>query len=113
MAAFSEPTGKYGRCGSIISVALAGIAIEPLPNGQIPAMARNRVDLPEPDGPLTKVRSLPMMLKPSAETSGVPFGKVTRSCAMSMLWLPADDTIPIESVLVAWAAALAIAVSNP
>ncbi len=29
----------------------------PDPNGQIPAMARNSVDLPEPDGPLTSTRS--------------------------------------------------------
>ena len=33
VAACNEPIGKYGRCGSIISVAFAGIAIEPVPNG--------------------------------------------------------------------------------
>ena len=37
----------------------------PLPNGQMPAMARNRVDLPAPDGPVTRVRSSPRRLKPS------------------------------------------------
>ncbi len=35
------------RCGSIIRVALAGTSIAPSPNGQMPAMARNRVDLPD------------------------------------------------------------------
>ena len=29
----------------------------PLPNGQIPANARNNVDLPEPDGPVTSTLS--------------------------------------------------------
>ncbi len=34
-----------------------GIAIAPVPNGQTPAMARKSVDLPAPDGPVTRMRS--------------------------------------------------------
>ena len=40
-----------------VSDAPFGIAMVPFPNGQIPAMARKRVDFPEPDGPVTSVRS--------------------------------------------------------
>src|SRR4030081_3904252 len=101
MAAFSEPSGKYGRCGSIISLASAGIAIEPLPNDQTPGRARNKVDLPAPDGPVTRVRSLLRMLKPSAETNGLPLGNLTRSCSRSILSLPGDGTTSIESALLA------------
>ncbi len=57
IAPCSDPTGKYGRCGSIINVAPAGTVIDPAPNGQMPAMARNSVDLPEPEGPVISVRS--------------------------------------------------------
>src|ERR1700682_6588618 len=113
MAAFSEPTGKYGRCGSIISLAFAATTIEPLPNGQTPAMARNKVDLPAPDGPVTRVRSLLRMLKPSAETNGLPLGNLTRSCSRSILSLPGDVTTWIESALLVSVAALPIAISNP
>ena len=31
--------------------------MRPLPKGQMPAMARNSVDLPDPDGPVTSTRS--------------------------------------------------------
>ena len=51
------PTGKYGRCGSIISRASFGTTMRPEPNGQMPAIARNSVDLPEPDGPVTSTGS--------------------------------------------------------
>ena len=57
LVAFSVPTGKYGRCGNVISVALAGIVIAPSPYGQMPAIARNSVDLPAPDGPVTRTCS--------------------------------------------------------
>ena len=52
----------------------------PVPNGQTPAMARNSVDLPEPDGPVTKTRSAGWIVKASAATRGVPFGSFTSSC---------------------------------
>ena len=48
--------------------------IEPAPNGQMPAMARNSVDLPDPEGPVISVRSPLRRLNFSALTSGVPFG---------------------------------------
>src|SRR3982074_1692875 len=70
--------------------------MEPFPNGQIPAMARNKVDLPAPDGPVTRVRSLPLMLKLSAQTNGVPLGNRTRSRSRAILSLPGDDTTSIE-----------------
>src|SRR5260221_2427599 len=92
---------------------MKGTAIEPLPYGQIPAMARNKVDLPAPDGPVTKVRSWLLILKRSAASSGVPLGNLTRSCLRSILSLPVDATISIEPGPVGWAAALLIAISNP
>ena len=87
----ADPIGKYGRCGSIISDAPAGTAILPVPNGQMPAMARNKVDLPEPDGPVSSVRSPPRRLSPSAETSGVPLGSRTMSWRRSIALPPSDD----------------------
>ena len=89
------------------------MSIEPLPNGQMPAMARNRVDLPEPDGPVSSVRSPLRRLKASAESSGVPFGKRSVSWRRSIAWLPLDATTPIESLDFSSLAALAIADSNP
>src|SRR5207302_5841837 len=113
IAACSDPIGKYGRCGNIINDALAGTAIEPLPNGQIPAMARNSVDLPEPDGPVTSVRSPARRPRPSAATSGLPLGRFTMSLRRSIALPPSDETIPIESGLLANVVALAIDISNP
>ena len=58
--------------------------MRPEPNGQIPAIARNSVDLPEPDGPVTSMRSPLRKLNPSAFTSGLPFGNCTDSPLRSM-----------------------------
>src|SRR3954469_12146229 len=100
--------GKYGRCGSIIRDASAGTLIVPSPNGQMPATARNSVDLPDPDGPVRSVRSPARRLKPSAETSGLPLGRLTRSCRR-LISLVAVFVMPIEPGSVGRAAALAIA----
>src|SRR5258708_12843603 len=97
----------------MIRLAMEGPAIEPLPYGQIPAMARNKVDLPAPDGPVTKVRSWLLILKRSAASSGVPLGNLTRTCLRSILSLPVDATISIEPGPVPSAAALLIAISHP
>src|ERR1700719_1221355 len=113
MAACSDPIGRYGRCGSIISDAFAGIVIEPVPNGQMPAMARNSVDLPAPDGPVTRVRSPARRLNLVAETSGVAFGNRTRSCFRSISLPVPVDVILIESALLASLSALEIDISNP
>ena len=51
--------------------------MRPEPNGQMPAIARNSVDLPEPDGPVTSTRSPGAIVMPSASTSGTPFGSRT------------------------------------
>ena len=72
IAACNEPIGKYGRCGSIISEALAGMVTTPSPNGQTPAIARSSVDFPAPEGPVISVRSPGVKLMASAETMGVP-----------------------------------------
>src|SRR5450830_1468060 len=77
MAAARGAIGKYGRCGSIITLAFFGIMIVPAPNGQTPASARNSVDLPEPDGPLTSTRSPRPIEMSLALTSGTPFGSRT------------------------------------
>jgi hypothetical protein len=101
------PIGKYGRCGSIIRDALAGISITPSPNGQMPEMARNSVDLPAPDGPVTSVRSPGRRLKLSAATSGAPFGSLTRSCGkvisllgVATLWTEAGSAASLSALLI-------------
>src|SRR5260221_410568 len=88
-AAESERRHGAARC-------CADASLPASPYGQMPALARNNVDLPAPDGPVTKVRSLPLMLRWSVATSGVPLGKETRSCSRSMLLLPPDDMTSIE-----------------
>ena len=77
------PTGKYGRCGSIISCASFGTTTRPEPNGQMPAIARNSVDLPEPDGPVTSTGSPRGILTLSDATSGVPVGRFTATSSSS------------------------------
>ena len=90
----------------------AGMAIEPLPNGQMPAMARNSVDLPEPDGPVISVRSPLRRLKASAETSGVPLGSRSVSPCRSIAVPPRHRRR--ESCRSSCSvAALAIPASNP
>ena len=63
--------------------------IVPEPNGQMPASARNSVDLPEPDGPLTSTRSPRLIEMSLALTSGTPFGSRTaRSLKLTALVSP-------------------------
>ena len=57
MASASVATGKYGRCGTSMTLASVGTVTRPDPNGQMPATARNSVDLPAPEGPVTSTRS--------------------------------------------------------
>ena len=40
-------------------------------------MARNKVDFPQPDGPVTRARSPASMKRSSVATSGAPFGSRT------------------------------------
>ena len=57
----------------------------PLPNGQMPAMARNSVDLPAPEGPVTSTLSPPgSIASVSAATSGWPFGSRTRRSSIAI-----------------------------
>src|SRR3569833_1386111 len=86
--------------------------IEPLPHGQMPAMARNRVDFPAPVGPGTRVASLGRMLKPLAETWAVPLGSRISSCSISIASLP-DGTISIEGCSDASVVALLTDISKP
>jgi len=66
--------------------ALAGMPTLPSPKGQMPAMARNSVDLPEPEGPISSVeRAVPRSSAPSF-TIGLPFGRrrvASRICRLS------------------------------
>ena len=50
--------------------------MRPAPNGQMPAIARNSVDLPAPDGPVTSTRSPAEMTMSSAATSGAALRQV-------------------------------------
>jgi hypothetical protein len=49
----------------------------PVPNGQSPAIARNKVDLPQPEGPVTSACSPASMKRSSVATSGAPLGRCT------------------------------------
>jgi hypothetical protein len=80
---------------------LAGTAIE------------NMVDLPEPDGPVTRVRSSLRKLNPSAVTSGVPLGRRTVKPLRLMLPSPPPDVTWIRSALRVSALAAAMPASNP
>ena len=57
--------------------AFFGIVIAPSPKGQTPASARNKVDLPAPDGPLTSTRSPSLIVMSFALISGTPLGSRT------------------------------------
>src|SRR6185437_9712748 len=104
-AAASGAIGKYGRCGSIMTFAFFGTTTLPDPNGQIPASARNSVDLPEPDGPVTRTRSPPVIVISAALTSGAPFGRRTaRSLTLTA------DVSPAAIVMTGGAVAIACAV---
>ena len=61
-----------------MTLASCGTITRPDPNGQMPAMARNSVDLPAPDGPVTSTRSPGENTMCSALTSGSPLGRRTR-----------------------------------
>jgi hypothetical protein len=62
--------------------------MRPVPNGQTPAMARNRVDLPEPDGPLTSTFWPDGKCNPSTSTSAVgqPHPEVVHGNVPGGLW---------------------------
>src|SRR5262245_62824427 len=54
--------------------------MRPSPSGQIPASARNRLDLPVPDGPLTSNRSAGARSSAGTDAIGSPLGsRTTRS----------------------------------
>ena len=53
-----------------MNMASAGNCVCPVANGQMPASARNSVDLPLPDGPLSK------MLSPGPACSDAPLSSV-------------------------------------
>ena len=72
-------SGNRAAAAAPSACASVGTAIVPVPNGQMPAMARNSVDLPEPDGPVTStLLAAARCAMPSAATSGVPFGSRDR-----------------------------------
>src|SRR5581483_2331036 len=111
--ALSVPIGKYGRCGSIIRLAWAGIVTEPLPYGQMPAMARNSVDLPAPEGPVKRTRSPAEMLKLLAATSGSPLGSSTNRSSMLMVSVVLEGASWMEDLLAASSSAFLMEVSKP
>src|SRR5262249_56811610 len=64
-------------CGRICTRASYAPVVVPETKGQTPAKARNRVDFPEPDGPLTSTCSPRFIDTLLALTSGVPCGRRT------------------------------------
>jgi len=66
--------------------ASTGASIEPSPNGQRPASARNSVVLPAPDGPRTSQREPGFMAMLRTLVSGSPLGSASfRLCVTSWL----------------------------
>ncbi len=91
----------------------SGIATVPEPNGQMPPIARNSVDLPEPEGPVTSTRSPDAKARSSAPTSGIPVGRCTSSASSaSRGFLPAE-TRRMTGGVTAAAAPTAIDLSKP
>ena len=95
MAAASVATGKYGRCGTSMTLASIGTVTRPDPNGQMPAMARNSVDLPAPEGPVTSTRSPASSTRCSASTSGSPLGRRTARWSIATALAPSRGTTSI------------------
>lgn len=62
----------------------SGREIAPVPYGQMPAIARNKVDLPQPEGPLTRMRAPASMTLVIGCSSGVPVGNVSASWSTVM-----------------------------
>ena len=78
----------------------------PAPNGQMPASARNSVDLPAPDGPLTSTRSPRPIEMSLALTSGTPFGSRTAR-SLNETAAPSPAATPITGGVTATARAVA------
>ena len=85
------PSGMYGRCGR--KNARPGSCTRPCPNGQMPANTRNRVDLPDPERPVTTTEWPGCNTSSACSSSFTPFGSAivtSRSCtvpsAASIRW---------------------------
>ena len=66
----------------------------PLPNGQMPAMARNSVVLPQPEVPRTSTRAPSGMSMSASATSVRPLGSARSTWSSSRLPSPASTTTP-------------------
>ena len=64
----------------------------PSPNGQTPPSARNRLVLPEPDGPVTSTRSPGSIENPSTCTICRPLGSPTERSSAEKLRAPSATT---------------------
>src|SRR5262249_45050180 len=78
-----------------------GTRMVPAPNGHVPAIARNSVDLPAPDGPVSSTRSPAAMAMSLATISAVPCGSRTRRSSISTRSLPSRAETTIAGVAVA------------
>ena len=89
-----------------MTLASFGTAMAPAPNGHTPASARNKVDFPAPDGPVTNTRSPSLIERLLALTSGTPFGSRTL-ISLKLTSAASPASIVIDGF--AWAAARAAA----
>ena len=85
----------------------------PSPNGQMPAMARNSVDLPEPEGPVTSVRSPGAKAEAVGRDQRRAVGQFDEKLAAGRSRRSLSGTDMIEPVSAASAGALPIAASKP
>ena len=66
------------------------MVIDPRPNGQMPAIVRNNVDLPDPDGPFSRMFSPLLKLMRLAVSNGLPLGSLSASSS-SVIADPSGD----------------------
>ena len=78
----SVPSGMYGRCGRN-SECSTGRCTRPCPNGQMPAMARNKVDFPDPVRPVITVELPGVNVTAAFSSSFSPLGS---SSVRSVTW---------------------------
>ena len=91
----------------------AGSVTVPAPNGQMPAIARNSVVLPDPVGPVTSTASAAGKAMSCALTSGAPVGRLTSRSSISTALASLRRATETTGGVRAAARAAAIAASNP
>src|SRR5439155_6537633 len=90
--------GRYGTCGRNSTRPCSGRRISPRPNGQMPAIARNSVLLPVPDGPVIRTASPRVTDTLTPPRSGWPFGSTRSTCSRESRLGARRDADPADLV---------------